>query len=437
MQRLSNPPSADPGLGLSPGASALAHPVPAGMRDLLPPDAWRHAELGRRIVRSFELCAYELVTVPLFEFAEVVERGMGGLEAHEVLRFVEPESGAVVSLRPDMTPQVARLIATRLAAAPQPARLCYQGSVLRRRHERARRHRQIPQAGIELIGRKGPEGDLEVLSTAVSALRAAGLEDFVIDLGHARIAATLVAPLAPEHAREVLDALEVKDETEVVRRAERHGLDGPALAALAALPLLHGAADVWPRAERVLAGTAAEPALAELKQLWEAARSSDLSRNILVDLGETRDFAYYSGALFQIHAEGPGRPLGAGGRYDGLLERFGAARPAVGFAFGLDDVAWALERAARAAAPPPKLLVAGRAAELVALARQLGIAAASAPEGDDVLAYAGAWRYSHVLEALGDELYLTEVESRERQPLPAEATALAATLAARLRAERG
>jgi ATP phosphoribosyltransferase regulatory subunit len=397
------------------------------MRDLLPPEAYRHAEIGRRLLRAFELGGYELVTVPLFEFAEVVERGMGGLEAHEVLRFVEPESGAVVSLRPDMTPQVARLVATRLAGAPSPARLCYQGSVLRRRHERARRHRQIPQAGIELIGCEGPDGDLEVLSLAVSALRATGLDDFVIDLGHARIAATLVEPLEPARARDVLDALEVKDESEVVRRAERHGLDKKLLAALAELPGLHGGVEVWARAERVLQGTPAEPALFELARLWEAARTSGLADRILVDLGETRDFAYYSGVLFQIHAEGPGRALGAGGRYDGLLERFGAARPAVGFAFGLDDVAWALERAGRAAAPPVKLLLGQGTADFAPALRALGVAVASAPTSDP-LAYARAWRYSHVLEAGADGLCLTEVASSARDAVPANAAALAAKL---------
>jgi ATP phosphoribosyltransferase regulatory subunit len=382
-------------------------------------------------VRTFELCAYELVTVPLFEFADVVERGLGALESHEVLRFVEPESGAVVSLRPDMTPQVARLLATRLAAAPAPARLCYQGSVLRRRHERARRHRQIPQAGIELLGSSGPEGDLEVLSVAVSALRAAGLERFVIDLGHARIAAALVEPLAAAQAREVLDALEVKDETEVVRRAERHGLGGRELRALAELPALHGGAEVWSRAERVLGGTSAEPALLELKRLWEAAGSAQLSSDILVDLGETRDFAYYTGALFQIHAEGPGRALGAGGRYDGLLERFGAARPAVGFAFGLDDVAWAIEHANRVPALPPKLLLATNASSLVGLLRAAGVAAAPAPGGDP-LAYAKAWRYSHLLEAQSDGHCLTEIASSHRERVTADPAELVSLLSARL-----
>lgn len=428
-------PPADP--ATSAGVYALSHPVPAGMRDLLPPEAWRHADLARRILRAFELAGYELVVVPLFEFADVVERGLGGLESHEVLRFVEPESGAVVSLRPDMTPQVARLLATRLASAPPPARLCYQGSVLRRRQERARRHRQIPQAGIELIGREGPGGDLEVLSVAVAALRSTGLSDFTLDLGHARIAAALVEPVESNRAKEILDALEVKDETEVVRRAEQARLDSRALKALAELPSLHGGHEVWQKAEQVLGLTAAEPAMRELKQLWEAASRAELAPQILVDLGETRDFAYYSGSLFQIHAEGPGRPLGAGGRYDGLLDRFGAARPAVGFAFGLDDVAWALERASALSSPPPRILLASGATELTPALRAAGIAAAAAPDGDEVLAYARSWRYSHVLEALGGGFSLLDSATQRRESLPKEPAALVSALAARLQVGAG
>jgi ATP phosphoribosyltransferase regulatory subunit len=66
-----------------------------------------------------------------------------------------------------MTPQIARIAATRLADRPLPMRLCYEGTVLRRRQERARKHRQIPQAGVELLGVAGPEGDLELLNLAV------------------------------------------------------------------------------------------------------------------------------------------------------------------------------------------------------------------------------------------------------------------------------
>jgi ATP phosphoribosyltransferase regulatory subunit len=422
LARSASFPPSDPGVVSANVRGALAHPVPAGMRDLLPPEAFRHADLGRRLVRSFELHGYELVTLPLFEFADVVERG--AQDPHAVLRFVEPESGSVVSLRPDMTPQIARLVATRLAELPGPVRLCYQGSVLRRLRARARRHRQIPQAGFELIGRGGALGDLELLSVAAASARAAGLEQFVIDLAHAGIAGALVEPLEPEHAREILEALEVKDESEVARRAARSGLEPAERAALAALPALHGTEEVWAPAERALLGTRAEGALRELKQLWESARSLELAPRILLDLGETRDLDYYTGALVHIHAEGPGRPIGSGGRYDGLLDRFGAPRPAVGFAFGIDDVAWALERAGKLRALPARILMVGEAPEIARALRALDLAVARAPD-TAVDEYARAFRYTHRLEVGAGEPRLVNTADGTELSLPGTAERVA------------
>ena len=90
------------------------------------------------------------------------------------------------------------MIGTRLTDVPGPARLSYQGSILRRQHERARRERQIPQAGIELVGLAGIEGDLEVLGVAMDAVKRAGLDEFTLDLGHAGIAGALIGSLSPE-----------------------------------------------------------------------------------------------------------------------------------------------------------------------------------------------------------------------------------------------
>src|SRR5579864_151274 len=142
---------------------ALSHPLPAGMRDLLPEEARRRRALARRVLDHFALHGYQLVTPPAFEFAEVLERGLGALDPADVLRFVEPESGEVAALRPDMTPQIARMVATRLGREPRPIRLCYEGTIVRRRQGRARRHRQVPQAGVELYGALAAEaGDLEI-----------------------------------------------------------------------------------------------------------------------------------------------------------------------------------------------------------------------------------------------------------------------------------
>src|SRR5262249_57237284 len=121
-------------------------------------------------------------------------------------RLVEQESGEVAALRRDMTPQIARMVASRRASEPMPMRLCYEGTVLRRRQGRARRHRQIPQAGVELYGGAPFVADLEILRLAASVARAVGLERFVVDIGHAGIARALLEPLPERLARELTDA---------------------------------------------------------------------------------------------------------------------------------------------------------------------------------------------------------------------------------------
>ena len=123
------------------------------------------------MLRSFELPGYELVTPPVFEHADVVQRGNDTLESRDLLRFVEPESGEVAVLRPDITPQIARIVATRLPDRPPPFRLCYEGRVFRRQRGRARSHRQITQAGVECVGLPGADGDSEILALAIARLR--------------------------------------------------------------------------------------------------------------------------------------------------------------------------------------------------------------------------------------------------------------------------
>lgn len=343
----------------------------------MPGEARAEAALSTRVMTELALHGFERVALPAFEYESVLERGLGELEPEEVLRFVEPESGEVVALRPDMTPQIARLVSTRLADRVLPIRLAYQGSVLRRRRERARRNRQIPQAGAELVGADGARGDLEVLSVAAATVRAAGLVEYGFDLSHAHIAAPLVAS-APEAERAgLLQALSHKDAEALARRAARAGLADADRRALLALPELHGEGEVFERAEAVLAGTACLPAVRALGELYRAAQAADLAPQLTVDLGEVWNFAYYTGPMFQVLARGPGEAIGSGGRYDGLYQRFGQPWSAAGFALDLDHLAWALRDAGVAEPVVARVVVAaGPSAEAVAaVLRGLGVAA--------------------------------------------------------------
>jgi ATP phosphoribosyltransferase regulatory subunit len=415
---ISTPPPLDPassgGGARSRKGSTLAHPLPAGMRDLLPGEAARKLALSQTLLGSFERFGYEPVSVPPFEYAEVLEHDMGPLDAGQVLRFVEPETGEVVALRPDMTPQIARLVATRLADAPPPVRLCYEGAVVRRRVERARRERQIHQAGFELVGRGAGAGDLEVLTVAASAVRATGLSEFTLDLGHARVAGSLLQVVSPDARARIVEALATKDEEETKRRVERAGIRGKELAALVALPSLYGGPEVWTRAAALLVGTAAEAPARELRELHDAADAAGLAPRLVVDLGETWSFAYYTGMLFQVLAEGPGEAVGSGGRYDRLFDRFGLARSAAGFAIDLGNLGWALERSGAVVAATVKVLVTAPAdrtetAEAVlGELRRRGVACAVGPDVRSD-AYARAWRYTHTIVIAADAAELVNV----------------------------
>jgi ATP phosphoribosyltransferase regulatory subunit len=401
------------------------------MRDLLPAEAREQGELSRCLMETFALHGYEQVMLPMFEYGAVLERGLGALVDEELLRFIEPETGSVVVLRPDMTAQIARIMGTRLADAPGPARLSYQGNIVRRQHERARHERQIPQAGIELVGQGGVRADLEVLEVAVAAVRRAGLEDFTLDLGHAGIAAALLDELEPDARTPIVEALSVRDVTELTRRAEAQGLRGAELRALTELPTLHGSSGVWAAAERALGSTKARVGLEELRELAEALQRAELAPRLVIDLAETRDLAYYTGPVFQIHAAGPGRSIAAGGRYDGLCARFGRSRPAAGFAFGLDELSWALTVAGRPRRRAARVLVFGEDSAVLAGLRACRVDCAACPGGDP-LAYARAWRYTHVVEITLTTATLVRVEDQERQALPRDSRALGAAVAALL-----
>jgi ATP phosphoribosyltransferase regulatory subunit len=370
------------------------------MRDLLPEEAANRRALARTVLDRFSLFGYRLVTPPAFELAHVVERGLGAGAASDVLRFIEPESGDVAVLRPDMTPQIARIVATRMRDHAPPYRLAYEGTVVRRRSGRAKKHRQIPQVGVELCGVTDSAADLELLELAANALRATGLTSFTIDISDAGIVRELLTDVPSDRAGDVTLALAKKDEAMLAELAK-----GLACAtALRALPRLHGGRAALEETVQVLAGgnaagARAQSAAKRLLALFDAATARGLAPFLTADAGEVRGFAYYTGTTFSIYADGPGEPIGGGGRYDELLARFGAPMAAIGFGLDLDALAWALRTAG--AAPrrggERSVVVVGEAGDArVAALRELGVAAVAIAHHDAALAHARSWGFGAV-----------------------------------------
>jgi ATP phosphoribosyltransferase regulatory subunit len=343
----------------------IARPLPAGMRDVSADELRARAVVTSAFLGRAALHGYAIVSPPVFEYASTIERGLGAMDPREIVRFVEPESGEVVALRPDVTPQIARLVATRMADRPPPFRLAYDASVVRRRvGSRARTHRQIAQVGVELIGLAEPTGDLELIVLAVESLARLGLSRFTVDLGHADLLRALVADLPEKQAHSIADALAAKDRHALAIACDGLARDRADL--LARLPELHGPVAAIESLPLECAGARARDAIDRLIALTRAVEEAIDRRAITgvqvrVDLAEVRGLAYYTGPFFQFFAEGPGVAIGGGGRYDGLIERYGGvgrSLPASGLALDVDAVAWALRAAGLAAEPrPPSVVV--------------------------------------------------------------------------------
>jgi ATP phosphoribosyltransferase regulatory subunit len=319
--------------------------LPSGLRDLLPDHSANLAELSGRLQEVFSSFGYRRLFLPTLERLEVIERGLPPSAVANALKFVEPGSGEVVVIRPDITPQIARLYAARPDALPAPARLCYDGPVLRAREARAGVPRELYQAGVELLGAGGPRADAEALVLLARALERVGLFGVRVEVGHARFAESVVeAVRLPERARAAAwEALARKDEGSLRELARRGRGSAAARAALPALAGLYG--DGALSRARALAGVAhgAAEALREVEAALRIAGRRGV-RDVAVDLGEARGLGYYTGLTFAGYAPGAGSRVAAGGRYDGLLARFGRPDPAIGFAIDLEFATQALER---------------------------------------------------------------------------------------------
>ena len=337
--------------------------LPTGLYDLLPPHAELEAEVTARLMAVLSGHGYERVKPPLVEFEETLLAGAGAVMGSETFRTMDPTSHRMVAVRADMTPQVARIAATRLGHRPRPLRLSYAGQVLRVRGSEVRPERQFGQIGGELIGAEGPVADVEAIAVAGEALAAVGVPNLSVDL----TMPTLVPAIADafgisgERAIALRAALDHKDTTAVLALPGEAGrllsqlvsAGGPASnarASLARLDLPERARVERERLNAVLDGIAA--AIPALK--------------VTVDPVENRGFEYHTGISFSFFARGERGPLGElgrGGRYDAGDPA--APEPATGLTLYPDTILSTLP----AAPPRRRLLVpfdadAARTAEL-------------------------------------------------------------------------
>jgi ATP phosphoribosyltransferase regulatory subunit len=292
--------------------------LPTGLRDMLPPDAAFEADVVHRVMDVFAAHGFDRVKPPLIEFEDSLLADGGGLAA-QTFRVMDPLAQRMMGVRPDMTPQIARIATTRLNHAPRPLRLSYAGQVLRVKGSQLRPERQFAQAGLELIGPDVPAADVEAVLVAVEALRALGVADLTVDLGLPRLVPAICQALgvalhgqpgAPKSVPILADALDHKDAAAVA------ALGGPAAAVLDAL--LQACGPVETALERLAAIELPEEAARQrdrLSAVVAGIRAVAPDLPVTLDPVENRGFAYHTGITFTMFSRRLGAELGSGGRY--------------------------------------------------------------------------------------------------------------------------
>ncbi|WP_295404052.1 ATP phosphoribosyltransferase regulatory subunit [uncultured Thiocystis sp.] len=330
--------------------------LPAGIEEVLPPQARIMESLRRELLDLYASWGYELVIPPFIDYLESLLTGTGQDLDLQTFKLTDQLTGRLLGVRADMTPQVARMDAHHLRR-DTPTRLCYLGTVLHTRTDGFAGTRSPLQIGAEIYGHAGIESDTEILRLILLTLRAAGIAESYLDLGHVGIFRGLArqADLDTNQEHEMFGALQRKAIPEIESLIGGFGVTGAPARMLIALAELNGS-DALTRADALLsaADRPVREAVDYLRRLADELNRWHPEVSVHYDLAELRGYHYKTGAVFAAFVPGWGLEVARGGRYDDIGRVFGRARPAVGFSTDLKSLlqhGQGLEQRYRATAP--------------------------------------------------------------------------------------
>lgn len=319
-----------------------------GFREFYPEDcAKKNYIFGvwRRAARSFGFSEFE---PPVLEQLDLFTEKSGEEIKSQLFEFVD-KGGRAVSLRPEMTPSIARMVGAKAAGIRRPVKWFAIGENYRYERQQKGRLRAFFQYNADILGEESLDADAEVIALLIESLRGFGLteNEFKLRLGDRTLWVLFLESAGVPDAKiisvlSVIDKLE-KVSPEALREMTVAALDGTGLDAdalvgkiknfisLRDLDSMRAAFDAdGELAERV------DARIADWRKLVSILESLGVGAFISPDLSIVRGLAYYTGFVFEaFQTAGTGRALAGGGRYDNLVKKLGYQdMPAVGFGMG-------------------------------------------------------------------------------------------------------
>jgi ATP phosphoribosyltransferase regulatory subunit len=279
--------------------------LPEGLRDRLPGDATVHARAVRALLDTIEARGFARVSPPLVEYEDSLAPRLKSSRT-DLARFVDPTSQRTLAIRPDITPQIARIASTQLASVSRPLRLAYAGPVFKLGGTQLNPQRETMQVGAELIGSDDVAAACEMTVLAVDALQSAGIEALTVDLTLPDLVTALAGAVRPAEDIARLDSLlDMKDAGGLATQGFADWLPliaatGPVDGALSALRAFDHAGLLAARIDGIEAVAAALTAKGV---------------RVTLDPTERHGFEYQTWFGFSLFVSGVSNAVGRGGSY--------------------------------------------------------------------------------------------------------------------------
>ena len=313
-----------------------------GVKDILPEETpqWRLIE---DVARRWALCyGYQEIRIPIFELTALFARSIGSatdIVEKEMYTFPDRD-GTSLTLRPEGTAGTVRaFIEHNRAADPLPQKYFYIGPMFRHERPQAGRLRQFHQFGVEFFGTSDPRADIEVIALLWRLLSDLALPDLTLEINSLGSSGDRAA------YKPILLSFLSQQESRLCANCRRRMESNPLRVLDCKVPDCRAATESAPK----LTDHLSPEARAHFDEVLAGLVAIGVPYRLNPRL--VRGLDYYCLTSFEITSThlGAQNAVGAGGRYDGLVETLGGPSvPAVGFAVGLERVSLMLPEASSA-----------------------------------------------------------------------------------------
>lgn len=324
--------------------NSLLH-TPEGVRDIYNNDCKEKLFIENKMHTLIKSYGFNDVECPSFEYFDIFNKERGSVASKEMYKFFDREGNTLV-LRPDMTPQIARIAAKYYENEELPIKLCYKGKKYINCSSYQGRLKETTQLGAELIGDTSIDSDAEVIVMLVESLLASGLNEFQVEIGQINYFRGLVleAGLSDEVENEILEMIQNKNYFGLEEIIKRENINKAIGDVFLKLPQMFGSIDILNEALQLTTNETSRDSINHLLKLHEILKSYGVDKYVTYDLGMLNKLRYYTGIMFQAFTYGTGEYIASGGRYDKLIKQFGVDKPSIGFSITVDYLLIALNR---------------------------------------------------------------------------------------------